>query len=456
MESDLWSSYCYWIQWNNFDAYVAGMTSSRTPNEGFLCCDRSHQRTDVCYLRGDIRTDAQSSSVLLYGTRDENSTIETIRPYTRKWETQIMSTIDELNLRPVPVFANGSSSASQCSVHHNVPAIVFSTGGYTGNVYHEFNDGLIPLFITAERFKGEVVLVVLEYHSWWKTKYADVVKKLSNYKMVDFSNDSRVHCFSEMIVGLKIHGELTVDPKLMHNGTISFSPFLTCCKFCLTNKFLTWIWQQYNATAGKGIQDFQSLLGQGFGGHQSIQLLQGQQASPRPKLAIFIRHKSRMLQNLRDIIKLCERTGFDVQILNPRRTTPLSEIYGALNSSHAMLAVHGAAMTHFLFMHPGSVLIQIVPLGLDWAAEAYYGEPARNLGLRYIAYKMAPEESSLYRQYDRRSPVIRDPDAITSKGWSETKRIYLERQNVRVNLRKFSRVIAKVHSDIVHRLHARM
>lgn len=163
-----------------------------------------------------------------------------------------------------------------------------------------------------------------------------------------------------------------------------------------------------------------------------------------------------MLQNLREIIKICERIGFDVHILNPRRTTPLSEIYTVLNSSHAMLAVHGAAMTHFLFMRPGSVLIQIVPLGLDWAAEAYYGEPAKKLGLHYIAYKMAPEESSLYRQYDHRDPVIRDPDAVTSKGWSVTKKIYLERQNVRINLRKFSRLIAKVHSQIVHRLHASM
>ena len=74
----------------------------------------------------------------------------------------------------------------------------------------------------------------MEYHSWWKTKYASVVKKLSNYKMVDFSNDPRVHCFSEMIVGLKIHGELTVDSKLMHNGRY----FVTCCRFGLAKKCL--------------------------------------------------------------------------------------------------------------------------------------------------------------------------------------------------------------------------
>ncbi|ONK69201.1 uncharacterized protein A4U43_C05F20400 [Asparagus officinalis] len=394
---------------------IDGITTSSTANDqGILCCDRSHQRTDVCYMKGDIRTDAQSSSILLHSTKDGNINDEKIRPYTRKWETEVMNTVDEITLHPTPI-----TNESKCDINHSVPAIVFSTGGYTGNVYHEFNDGLIPLYITAERFKGEVVFVVLEYHSWWKTKYGSVVKKLSNYKMVDFSSDRRVHCFSEMMVGLKIHGELTIDPTLMHGG--------------------------------KGIQDFQSLLHQGFSSHQPIQL---QPQKPRPKLAIFIRNKSRVLQNLKVIVKICEKIGFDVQILNPKRITPLSEIYTVLNSSDAMLAVHGAAMTHFLFMRPGSVLIQIVPLGLDWAAEAYYGEPAKKLGLNYNVYKLNPAESSLYKQYDRRSLVIRDPESITSKGWSETKRIYLEQQNVRVNLRKFSRLIAKVHYDIVHRLHA--
>lgn len=192
----------------------AGVTSLGSGNANILCCDRSHERTDICYMKGDIRTDAKSSSIMLYVSGDGNSTVQKIRPYTRKWETGIMSTIDEITLRQLPVTSNDS----RCSIRHSVPAIVFSTGGYTGNVYHEFNDGLIPLYITAERFRGEVVLVVLEYHSWWKTKYGNVVKKLSNYKMVDFSNDPRVHCFPEMIVGLKIHGELTVDPNLMHNG----------------------------------------------------------------------------------------------------------------------------------------------------------------------------------------------------------------------------------------------
>ncbi|KAL5230929.1 hypothetical protein ABZP36_029705 [Zizania latifolia] len=108
-----------------------------------LCCDRSHYRSDVCYLRGDVRTDLSTSSMLLY----------------------------------------------------NAPR------------------GSAP----KKRFAGEVVFVVLEYHYWWLGRYGAVLEQLTNYKVVDFRYDRRVHCFSEMIVGLRIHGELVVDPKLMPN-----------------------------------------------------------------------------------------------------------------------------------------------------------------------------------------------------------------------------------------------
>ncbi|XP_039128442.1 beta-1,2-xylosyltransferase XYXT1-like [Dioscorea cayenensis subsp. rotundata] len=410
-------------QSNNLALCSSLIDGSITDVNTVLCCDRSHERTDVCYMRGKIRTDHNTSTILISGPGlDPESSIraEIIRPYTRKWEAGIMNTIDELTLRPAP----SDSSHTACDVVYAVPGVVFSTGGYTGNVYHEFNDGLIPLYITTERFKGEVVLVVLEYHSWWMTKYGSVVEKMSNYEIVDFRRDRRVHCFSELIVGLKIHGELTIDPHLMPKEN-------------------------------KGINDFQALLNQGLTPSNPNHFMQPQVSlslplpqEQKPKLTIFIRNKSRVILNLKEVIRACQRVGFNVQILNPKRSTPLSEIYTALSSSQAMLAVHGAAMTHFLFMQSGSILIQIVPLGLDWPAEAYYGEPAKKLGLKYMEYKLTKHESSLSKEYDSHDPVLVNPLVITSKGWSETKKIYLEKQNVRLKIRRFSKVLARAHSHV--------
>lgn len=411
--------------------------------EGVLCCDRSHYRSDVCYLRGDARTDPSTSSVLLYNA-PRGAAPEKVRPYTRKFEDSIMGTIDEVTIVPVDGNSNGTAEESsnslrrRCDVRHpaGVPAVVFSTGGYTGNVYHEFSDGLIPLFITSQRFAGEVVFVVLEYHYWWLGRYGAILERLTNYKIVDFRYDRRVHCFSEMIVGLRIHGELVVDPKLMPNG--------------------------------EGLQDFQALLHQGYSGKPSSSsstssapaaLPLGLPSRPciraddhaakafKPKMLIFIRKQNRVILNLPHVVTACRRAGFAPHVMNLRRQTPLPVIHAALASADAMVAVHGAAVTHFLFMRPGTVLLQIVPVGLDWAAESFYGKPAQELGLKYLEYKVAPEESSLAAEYGINSTVVRDPSVISSQGWWEMKKVYMDRQNVTVSVKRFGELLraAKLH-----------
>ncbi|CAM0955695.1 unnamed protein product [Alopecurus aequalis] len=423
-------------------AFISGEAGGggESEEDGVLCCDRSHYRSDVCYLRGDARTDPSTSSVFLYDA-PRGAAPEKVRPYTRKFEESIMRTIDEVTI--VPVEGNGTgaddsrnSLRRRCDVRHpaGVPAVVFSTGGYTGNVYHEFSDGLIPLFITSQRFGGEVVFVVLEYHYWWLGRYGAILERLTNYKIVDFRYDRRVHCFDEMIVGLRIHGELIVDPKLMPNG--------------------------------KGLQDFQALLHQGYTGKPSSSSSSAPLALPlglpsrpcirpddhaakaaKPKMLIFIRKQNRVILNLPHVVTACRRAGFQPHVMNLRRQTPLPVIHAALASADAMVAVHGAAVTHFLFMRPGAVLLQIVPVGLDWASESFYGKPAQELGLKYLEYKVAPEESSLAAEYGINSTVVRDPSVISSQGWWEMKKVYMDRQNVTVSVKRFGELLrtAKLH-----------
>ncbi|KAL2480669.1 Glycosyltransferase family 61 protein [Abeliophyllum distichum] len=126
---------------------------SSVPN-GTICCDRSSIRSDICIMKGDVRTHSASSSVFLYRNNglsdfvsapsiDESDELEVIqhekiKPYSRKWETSVMDTIDELNLN---VKGKESSIHYRCDVQHNVPAVFFSTGGYTGNLYHELMMG---------------------------------------------------------------------------------------------------------------------------------------------------------------------------------------------------------------------------------------------------------------------------------------------------------------------------
>ena len=166
----------------------------------------------------------------------------------------------------------------------------------------------------------------------------------------------------------------------------------------------------------------------------------------KPKLVIVSRNGSRAITNEDSLVKMAEEIGFFVEVLRPKPDTELAKIYRSLNSSDVMIGVHGAAMTHFLFMKPGSVFIQVVPLGTNWAAETYYGEPAKKLGLRYIGYEIIPEESSLYEDYAADDPVLSDPDSVNNKGWEYTKKIYLDRQKVQLDLGRFGKRLARAYS----------
>ncbi|KAK3010272.1 hypothetical protein RJ639_012592 [Escallonia herrerae] len=426
-------------------------------SNGTFCCDRSSIRSDVCIMKGDVRTHSSSSSIFLYTRTDNNGVIsyvsdisehggeddneelhcEKIRPYTRKWEASVMDTIDELKLISKK---QNSAIHHHCDVMHDVPAVFFSTGGYTGNVYHEFNDGLLPLYITSQQFNKKVVFVILEYHDWWVTKYGDILSLLSDYPPIDFSGDKRSHCFPEAIVGLKIHDELTVNSSLMEGN--------------------------------KSIKDFRDILDQAYWPRISglIQDEEREALSPsaktpvevkkgkhgdrlkKPKLVIVSRNGSRAITNEDALVKMAENIGFLVEVLRPTPTTELAKLYRVLNSSDVTIGVHGAAMTHLLFMKPGCVFIQVIPLGTDWAAETYYGEPARKLGLKYVGYRILAQESSLYNDYDRDDPVLTDPESVNNKGWEFTKKIYLDRQKVRLNLGRFrKRLVRAFHYSTAKR-----
>uniref|UniRef100_A0A5B6ZF06 Glycosyltransferase 61 catalytic domain-containing protein n=1 Tax=Davidia involucrata TaxID=16924 RepID=A0A5B6ZF06_DAVIN len=421
-------------------------------SNGTICCDRSSIRSDICIMKGDVRTHSASSSLYLYISKNTNGFAdyasglakdgeeeelqrEKIRPYTRKWETSVMDTIDELGL--ISKIEN-SGSRHRCDVRHDVPAVFFSTGGYTGNVYHEFNDGILPLYITSQYLNKKVVFVILEYHNWWVTKYGDILALLSDYPPIDFSGDKRTHCFPEAIVGLKIHDELTVDSSLME-GNKTIRDFRDILDRAYWPRIRGLIQDeerqaQLNSTQKLSLPSSSS----SSSSKNSIEL-------KKPKLVILSRNGSRGITNEDSLVRMAEQIGFQVEVLRPNCATELAKIYRGLNSSDVMVGVHGAAMTHFLFLKPGSVFIQVVPLGTEWAAETYYGEPAMKLGLRYIGYKILPRESSLYDDYDKNDPVLVDPTSVAKKGWEFTKKIYLDHQNVRLNLGRFRKRLVRAY-----------
>ncbi|VAH42930.1 unnamed protein product [Triticum turgidum subsp. durum] len=366
-----------------------------------LCCDRSSRRADMCFARGDLRMHSASASFQLVSSagRPAVEEEERIRPYTRKWEAHVMKTIDEVRFHRV-----SAGDAARCDVRHDMPAVLLSTGGFTGNVYHEFNDGLLPMFVTAGHLQRRVVFVIVEYHGWWMTKYGDVVSRLSAFPPIDFTADRRVHCFPEVIAGLRIHGELTVDPAKTPEGR-SIRDFRRLLDDAYRPR-INYLERMERKAARKQRRASGAAA-------TKLALPNKHLAAPaeRPKLVIVSRTGSRVIENEEELKALAADVGFDVRVVRPERSTEMCKIYRDLNASDAMVGVHGAAMTHFLFMRPGKVFIQVVPLGTDWAANEYYG--------------------------------------VAQRGWDVTKKVYLDRQNVRLDLARFREELVAAHRYLV-------
>ncbi|KAJ0038796.1 hypothetical protein Pint_23551 [Pistacia integerrima] len=392
---------------------TSNWTPLQSPKERQISCDRSHHSYDLCAINGPTILHPITSTFFLVdpSTSPPPSFAEKIRPYPRKWENFTMKKIKELTITSTP-------QTPRCEVQHNVPALVFSAGGYNGNFWHDFNDGLIPLFITVNSVfpDQDFVLVITEARDTWVTKYADLLQTFSKHRIINLNNDNATHCFTSAALGLISHGFMSINPALMP-----------------TSKTFT---------------HFRAFLDKAYGLGQRNYPSKHKSPAARPRLVLASRKGSlgRVILNQAEVKRVAEEVGFDVIEFKPTPRTPLQEAYAVVNSSHVMVGVHGAALTHSLFLRPGSVLVQVVPLGLEGLGEMCFGKSARAMGLEYMEYKINAEESSLVEKYDKNELLIRDPTAFRGKNWSDAiMTIYLKEQNVKFELFRFKEYLKQVY-----------
>ncbi|XP_048503224.1 xylan glycosyltransferase MUCI21-like [Beta vulgaris subsp. vulgaris] len=378
---------------------------SSTPQiESKISCDRSHYHYDLCSINGPTVLDPTTSTFYVIGPSSPKLSMQKIKPYPRKWENTTMSNIKEVTLLSGP-------QSPQCDIIHNTTAIVFSVGGYTGNFFHDFNEGFLPLFITVRSMSlsnQDVMLVITRSRDWWVSKYTHLIAAFSNYPIINLDNETNTHCFKSATLGLISHGFMTIDPKLLPNPTT--------------------------------LLDFHYFLNKAYGKSQNFV---SRDQMDRPKLVLISRANGtgRTILNQVEITTMAEKMGFNVIVFEPKPETSLSETFRVLNESHVMVGVHGAALTHLLFLRPGSVFIQVVPIGTDSIADMCYGRPAKEMGLDYLEYKIRIEESSLVEKYNKYDPILQDPMSLEKKGWPVLKRVYLKEQNVELNVFSFRKYL---------------
>ncbi|KAI0502553.1 hypothetical protein KFK09_017506 [Dendrobium nobile] len=369
-------------------------------------CDFSDKRSDICELKGNIRIRGNSSTFLSEISTSQREQSWTIKPHPRKGDLTALQHVTAMSVK----LSSNKEELPSCSINHTIPAIFFSAGGYMGNIFHDFTDILIPLFITSTSFRTEVQFLISNVQPWWLAKYKPYLQQLSKYEVIDFNKIENVHCYPHVIVGLRKHKEMSIDPSRAPN---SYS-----------------------------MVDFSQIMKKSYGLERQVATKLGDNQAKKPRLLIIARKFTRSFMNIDEIVRMAEDLGYEAVVAEAVVSSNLVRFSHIVNSCDVIMGVHGAGLTNLVFLPINSVVIQIVPLGgLENIAWIDFGRPAIEMKLRYLQYVISEEESTLIEQFDRDGPVFKDPGSIHRQGWLALRKIYLDHQNVRLDVNRFKSVL---------------
>ncbi|PWA58331.1 EGF domain-specific O-linked N-acetylglucosamine transferase [Artemisia annua] len=317
-------------------------------------------------------------------------------------------------ITPVRILQENIGTAKSCNHTHKVPVIVFSSG-LIGNLFHEISEIIIPLFITSHHFKSSVQFMITDYQPWFVKKYNRILTQLSSYQVIGGGlNTTSAHCFPGAVVGLKYHDNLALDPNSIPGGYTML--------------------------------DFKQFLRETY----SLKIKNANEIK-KPVLLLISRKTSRTFLNENEMVQMMEKMGFQVFVTNTKEMLNLDKFSKVVNSCNVMVGAHGAGLTNAVFLPEGAVLVQVVPYALTWASDTYYGQPAPKMGLKYLEYKTVAEESSLMGSYGPHDPVIADPQSLYSRGYQAVRAIYVDGQNMTINLTKFRATLVEALVHLGHR-----
>jgi len=379
-------------------------------------CDFSDFRSDICDMAGDIRMDANASAFVVVDPASGagGGQWHRVRPYPRKGDETCMGRITEVTVRST------GGDAPRCTREHAAPAVVFSIGGYTGNIFHDFSDVLVPLYTTAHRYGGDVQLVMANVASWWLVKYDRLLHALSRHAPLDLARAGaagEVHCFRRAVVSLRAHKELIIERARSADGLA-------------TPDFTRFVRRALSLP-----RDAPTRLGDGTG--------------RKPRLLVISRHRTRLLLNLDAVVRAAEEVGFEAVVNESDVGNDISQVGALINSCDALVGVHGAGLTNMVFLPPGATLVQIVPWGgLQWMARADYGDPAEAMGLRYIQYEVAVGESTLKDKFPPGHKIFTDPTSLHKKGFMFIRQTLMDGQDIAVDVGRFREVLLQVLNNL--------
>ncbi|XP_058218621.1 alpha-1,3-arabinosyltransferase XAT3-like [Rhododendron vialii] len=381
---------------------LKGGNQTQLEETGLACHYDYH--TEVCVSNRPVRIDTLTMKVYVPYDQGMPEADSIIIPYAKREDKWITGTA----VSSVQILRENISTAPACEYTHNVPAVVFSSGGSTGNIFHEFTELIVPLFLTSRHFQSRLHFMVTDFRLQFMSKYKKIFSHLSSYEVINPAANVSVHCFPGAVVGLHYHDHLAIKTTEIPEGysMLDFKQFLR---------------DSYNLRIRESSQT----------------------QTEKPTLILVSRKKSRAFLNEDEMVTMMKALGFRVVIGQPDMMANMDKFAEIVNSCSILVGAHGAGLTNAVFLPEGAVLVQVVGLGIDWISNTYFGVPAPGMGLNYIDYKIEPEESSLISLYGKDHPVIVDPESITSQGYEVGRAVYLLKQNFNIDVVRFRETLVK-------------
>lgn len=380
-----------------FSSLLAGEDQVKLKATGFAC-NRAVYSVH-CVANQPVRIDTRTMTVYVPSDQPVQETV--IKPYARQEDHNLLKIVT-----PVKIL-HGNTTPPVCQYNYEIPAVIFSSSGFVGNVFHEINEIIIPLYITTKNFQSRVLFVLEDYKPSFLSKYSKVISRLSSYEVMNPAANQSVHCFPGGVVGLKFHGHLSLNTSDVPKGHL--------------------------------MHDLRQFLRKAY----NLKFSHASQIK-RPTLMLLSRRSSRRFLNEDEMVAMMEDLGFRVIVVARAKVVSNLNIFANLiNSCNVFVAAHGAGLTNELFLPDGAVMVQVDLLGLEWAGATYYGNPARAMGVHYLRYKVEPEESSLLKVFGRNHTVITDPRSVHDPLGKEA---YLNGQNVRIDLARFRETLVEALS----------
>lgn len=128
----------------------------------------------MCLANKPVLIDKNALTVYIPSNQAQDE--HKVQPYARKEDQTAMKAVTR-----VKILHGNTSIPPACNFTHKVPDVVFSSWGFTGNLFHEFNESIVPLFITSWHFQSHLQFVRTDLKCWWVSKYECILSTLSSY-----------------------------------------------------------------------------------------------------------------------------------------------------------------------------------------------------------------------------------------------------------------------------------